>query len=236
LSQHKIEGGVSKHEAFFRILSWGTVLLLMATAVFLFILGATGRLIAGSNFGWLFGVLVFAAFMGAIILGCREALHYAEREMIFAIEDDGIVKKREGYPDVKIPFSEIDTLSLEQRWLAVVRNEPRTKIAVPNKVQGYELIRAELAKRHPLSSPAKFHLNSAALLTISSLSWVAVLWFQDVRVVILSGAVALVTLAFGSHRLWILLHYGPKPTLLWVSLCSAWLMAFLLIYTRVFRP
>ena len=70
----------------------------------------------------------------------------------------------------------------------------------------------------------------------SILSWAAVLWFKDVRVVIAAGAVAVATLAFRSCRLWTLLHRRSKRSLLWVSLGFTWLAALLLIYLRVVRP
>jgi hypothetical protein len=74
------------------------------------------------------------------------------------------------------------------------------------------------------------------LLTVSILSWAAVMWFSDLRVVIPAGAIALITLASGSHRLWTLLYRSSKRPLLWTSLGFAWLVAFLLIYLRVARP
>jgi hypothetical protein len=233
--EFKIEGDALRREARFRVLSWSAVLLLMATTVLLFVLGVNGVLGAGSSLGFLFVFTLLGTVAGAFILACREAMNYAERQMIFVLSDDGIVRKRQGYPEVKITFSEISTLREELSWLIINSTEPRRKIAVPTNVKGYELIRAELAKHHALSARAEFPLKSTALLVVSVLSWAAVLRFQDARIVISAGAVALITLAFGSRRLWTLLHRRSKLSLLWASLGFAWLVAFLLIYLRVVR-
>jgi hypothetical protein len=58
----------------------------------------------------------------------------------------------QGHPDIEIAFSEIETLREELRWLVITTAEPRRKIAVPNDVNGYELLRAELVKHHPTSA------------------------------------------------------------------------------------
>jgi hypothetical protein len=236
VQEFRIEGDTLRRESRFRALSWGTVLLLMVIAVVLSVLGAYGALRSNSNLGWLFVFTLLGTVFGACILACREALNCAEREMIFVLDDKRIGRRRQGYPEVEIAFSEVETLREELRWLVITSAEPRRKIAIPNDVKGYEVIRAELAKHHALSARAEFPLKGTALLVVSVLSWVAVLWFRDARVVSSAGAVALITLAFGSRRLWTLLHRSSKRPLLWTSLGFAWLVALLLIYLRVVRP
>ncbi|MGA6971119.1 MAG: hypothetical protein WBY93_05775, partial [Candidatus Binatus sp.] len=61
----------------------------------------------------------------------------------------------------------------------------------------------------------------------------AVMWFRDVRLVILSGTGALITLAMGSYSVWTMLHSRVGRPLLRASLGCAWLMAILLICFRV---
>lgn len=245
--EFKIEADAlsKRSEARFRLLSWGAVLSLIAIIVLIFVFGFLGLLSVGSDFRWLAWLIVPAtpvAVVGASILAIREALRRAEREMVFVLDDNGIVRRRKGFPEVKIAFSEVDYLGEELRWLVVKSTDPLRKIAIPNDVKGFEVIRAELAKHHALSPPAKFSLKSAALMksvaltAISILSWAAVLWLRDVRVVIPAGAIALISLAVGTHRLWTLLHRGSKRTLLWVCLGFVWFSAILLIYVRAMRP
>lgn len=239
MQEFRIEGHALRRENRFSVLSWGTILLLTAATVLLFVLGVTGHLSANSNLRWLFVFTVLGAVIGASILACLEALHYAKRQMVFVLDDNEIVRKRQGYPDVKIAFSEIETLSEELRWLIIYSSEPRRKIAVPTNVQGYEVIRAEIAKHHALSPPAKFPLESvakgAALTILSILSWAAVLWLRDPRAVIIAGVAGLTLLGIGSYRLWILLRRAQKRLLALVCLGFTWIAAVLLIYARAVR-
>lgn len=237
MPEFKIENdALSKsHQDMVRLLSWGTVLSLIAITVLILILGFSGLLKADSELHWLAWLAVPAmlgAVVGAATLAYREAMRRAEGEMVFVLDDSGIVRRRKGFPEVKIAFAEVDSLSEELRWLVVKSTEPSRKIAIPNDVKGYEVIRAEIAKHHPLSARAEFPLKSIALLTVSILSGAAVLWVPDVRVVIPAAAIGLITLTFGSHRVWTLLHRSSRP-LLWSSLGFAWLVAFLLIYLRL---
>ena len=235
MPEFKIEGDALRREARFRIVSWGTILSLLAVTVLLFTLRASGRLNANSDLRFVFAFTLLGTIIGAYVLASRKALHFAEREMIFVLNDNEIVRKRKGYPDVKIAFSEIATLREELRWLIIKTAEPQRKIAIPNTISGYDAICAELAKYHPLSrvDRVEFPLQTTALLAAAILSWTAVMWFRDVRVVIVSGTGGLITLAIGSHSVWTMLHSRVRRPLLWASLGCAWLMAILLIYLRV---
>jgi hypothetical protein len=132
--------------------------------------------------------------------------------MVFVLDDDGITRERRGYPPVKIGFHEIEYLGEELSWLIIRSDEPRGKIAIPKDVRGYEIICAELAKYHPLSvtTKMKLPLKGISLTIVSIASWVAVLRFHDLRIIIPAGIVALILFAFGSYRLWALLGHGRK--------------------------
>jgi hypothetical protein len=242
MPEFKIESGSvnERRQAKRRLLSWGVVLLLFAITVLILILGFQGLLSVGSDLHWLGWLLVPAslgAVIGASILAIREALRYAERKMVFVLDDNGIARRREGFPEVRIDFSEVDMLRDELRWLVVKSTEPQRKIAIPDNVEGFEVIRAELAKHHALPDPVKrLPLKSAAPMTLSILSWAAVLWFRDLRVVVPAGVIAITLLALGSRRLWALFRHGSSRLIWLVCLGIAWFSAILLIYFRVLRP
>ena len=219
-----------------RRLSWGIVVLLLGITVFLFVLGVYGVFSDHSLLRFLFVFTLLGTMIMATVLACREALRRAEREMVFVLDGDGIVRRREGWPDVKIRFSEVNMVREELRWLVIYSTEPRRKIAIPNDVNGFEVIRAELAKHYPPSAKALFPSKSLILPAISLLSWAVILLCRDAKAVIPAGVIALVTLAVGSHRIWALLHQGPKRLLMWLSLGFTWLSAILLIYIRLVRP
>lgn len=220
-----------------RLLLWGIVLLLFATTVLILILGFQGLLSLGSDLHWLGWLLIPAslgAVTGASILLIRQALRRAEREMVFVLDDDGIVRKRKGFPEVKIPFSDVDTLREELRWLIVKSIKPYRKIAIPNNVQGYEMIRAELTKHHALAARIdKLPLRSVAPGLIFVLSWVAVMSLHDVKLVIPAALIAMTLLASASRRMWIVLRGGPRRLLSLFCIGIAWFVAILLTYLRI---
>lgn len=152
MPEFKIEGDALRREARIRMVSWGSVLVLLGATVLLFTLGVSGDLSGRPDLGWLFVLTALGTVVGAYVVGFREALRYAERQMVFVLNDNEIVRKRKGYPDVKIAFSEIATLREELRWLIIKTAEPQRKIGIPNTVTGYDAICAELAKHHPLSA------------------------------------------------------------------------------------
>lgn len=241
--EFKIESDAlsERREANGRLVSWGIVLLSFAMTVLIFILGFQGLLSVGSGLHWLGWLLVPAslgAVIGASILVIREALRRSERKMVFVLDKNGIARRRKGSPDVRIAFSEVDTVGEELRWLVVKSTEPLRKIAIPNTVKGYEVIRAELARHHALAAPVKKLplINAAAPATISILSWAAVLWSRDLRLVIPAAVVAITLLALGSRRVWIVLRRAPKRFFSLVCLGLAWFIAILVIYLRVVRP
>ena len=235
MHEFKIEGDALRREARFRVLSWGGVLLLLVATVLIFALGVSGDLRTYPGLSWVFLFTSLGTVIGAIVLAFREALHLAERQMVFVLDDSGIVRRRKGYADVAIAFSEVESVSEELGQLIIKSREPGKTIVIPNNVNGYEMIRAELAKHYALSTRAKKPRKSTGLLIACVLSWAAVMWSHDVRVVIPAAAAGLIFLAFGSHRMWNLLRRNSPGWLLWGSIGAAWLMAILLIYLRVVR-
>lgn len=238
MEEFKIGEDALRREARFRALSLGTILLLMAVTVFLSILRIMGR-VAGPDVGLIAMLCFFASFFGAFILACSEALRRAEREMVFVLDDNAIIRRRHGYPDVNIAFSEMETLSEEMRWLIITSAEPRRKIAVPNNVRGYESIRAELAKHHALSAagklPLKIIVKSVLTIALSLLSWAAVVWLHNPKAIVIAGAIGLTLLGIGTHRLWILLR-SRKKLLATICIGLVWIGAIALIYVRVTLP
>ncbi len=231
------DSSVARREAKGRLIAWSIVLLLFAMGVSIFILGLQGLLSVGSDLNWL-GWLLMPAILGSaigfLILSYREGLRRAGRKMIFVLDDSGIVRKMEGFPDVRIDFSEVDTLRQELRWLVVKSTEPQRKIAIPENVKGFEVIRTELAKHHALSAPVKkLPLRNATPITLSAVSWAAFLWLRDLRVVIPAGILAMTLLALGCRRLWTLSRRGPKRWPPLALLAIAWGSAIILIYIRI---
>jgi hypothetical protein len=101
--------------------------------------------------------------------------------MLFVLSDKEIIRKRDGWPDDRIAFAEIDSVYDRPGWLVVESAEPRRKIPIPCEVSGFEELRAELAKHHPFSAQtkpprAKLAWTNVVVWIVSILNWAAVLF------------------------------------------------------------
>ena len=231
-AEFRVEGAARRREAWLSAFLWSAVLLPMSVSALHIIFWGHE-----SHNADIFAAFVLGAgFVVIHILACREALHFAFRKMVFVLNGNEITRKRIGYPDVTIAFSEIAYLGEELGYLIVKSDEPRKKIGIPYSVSGYAAIRTELSKHCELSARVGLCLKDAALLTTSLSSWAAFLRFSDSRIVIPAGGVALITLAISSQRLRTLLRAKSKRSLFWFPMVVSWLVAFLLIYLRVTRP
>jgi len=138
-----------------RLILWSTVLALIGVTV-LGILGARSENIQ------LHTVLVYIAWsivagtlLGVHFLGMRLGTEKIQRDLIFVLTDKDLVRRRNGWPEIRIGFDEISSVCLRKGGLVIESVEPRRKIYVPKKVDGFEFLRAELSKRRPADAPAQ---------------------------------------------------------------------------------
>jgi hypothetical protein len=180
---------------------------------------------------------VISAVVGSFILLGRQTLRRAERGMLFVLDDAGISRKREGYPELSILFSEMDYVGEEMGYLVIRASKSQKKIAIPESVRDFEVIRAELASHYPLpilTPKAALATRAAFLFAASIVGWTALLVSRRPSLAILGATLGLSTLATGSHHLWALLYRTRRRLLMW-TLSLAWLSAILVIYFRVKR-
>jgi len=149
----KIEADPSgrKRENRTRLLAWSPVLLIIVTSVFALVILPV-NVTAYKILMWLAVSTTAGAIIGAYVLGVHLGVQRAKRQMVFTLTDKEIIRKREGWSDDRIAFSEIDALYDGPSALVVESTEPQRRISVPKEVNGFEVIRAELAKHHPLST------------------------------------------------------------------------------------
>lgn len=177
-------------------------------------------------------IAVLGACFGAYVLVYRETLRYAGRQMIFVLNDHEIIRKRKGFADLKIAFTEMGSLREEMGWLVIRSRDQGKKIIIPNDIKGYENIHTELSKHVALSPAAKLNWRGPFIAVLSILSWVSVLWLHEMWAAIFAGLVALMTLASSSNQLWNILRV-QKRVLLWCTLALVWSTAILIVYIRV---
>jgi len=164
-----------------RLLSWGAILSLIAIIVLVFVLRFLGLLGAESPARWLVAFALLGAILGFYIEAFRLGMQRAKRRMLFFLSDKEIIRKRDGWPDDKIAFSEIDGVYDGRGWLVVESAEPRRKIRIPHEVSGFEELRAELARHHPFSAQAKpprakLAWTNVVVWIVSILNWAAVIF------------------------------------------------------------
>ncbi len=119
--------------------------------------------------------------VGAYIAGVHWGIQRDRRKWIFLLSDNEIIRKRDGWPDDKIAFSEIGALYDGPGALVVESAEPLRRISVPKEVNGLEVIRTELAKHHPFSAQAKpsrarLSWTGLVVMIVSILSWAAIIF------------------------------------------------------------
>ena len=218
-----------------RLISWSTVLLLAGIALFALYGAHSASRQVNAALTWLAVLIVVGAIVGARSLAVRLGLKRVQRDLVFELTNKGLVRRRSGWPDVRIGFSEISTLYERHGWLVVESVEPRRKIAVPKEVEGFLSLRAELAKHSPIIVPPRRSLLRLVPMIASFLCWGLVLWSKDAVVLRIAGTIAVILLAWESFRLTTQLRHSPKRLFLWTFVGLGWVTAALVVYLRVLR-
>jgi len=130
-------------------------------------------------FLWLTVLTVIGAIVGAYVLAIRSGMQHAKRGMVFVLMDKEIIRKRDGWPDDKIAFAEINALYDGPDALVIESTDPVRRIYVPKEVNRLAEIRTELAEHHPFSTQArppraKLSGTGLVLLIVNILSWIAI--------------------------------------------------------------
>lgn len=224
-----------KRDLRIRLAAWGTVLALLV-ATFVGIYGAlSSRPRVSTAFTWAAVLIVACAIVGAYLLALRLGVERVERGLAFLLTEEGLVRKRPGWPDVQIGFAEIKALYQRRGWLVVESGEPRRTVAIPERVEQFESLRTELAKHSPMVAAPRRSPVRLVPLVASFFCWALVLWSRDVGVVMAAGAVALILLGWEFSRLFRSLRRSPKTVALYVLIGLSWAAAALLVYLRVIR-
>jgi hypothetical protein len=218
-----------------RLIGWGVVVLMSALALFSVYGARSASPQVVRTLTWLAIVIGVAAIAGAYFLAARLGLERFEHNLIFVLTEKGVVRKLPGWPDVEIGFSEIKALYQRHGWLVVESNEPQRRVAIPERVQGFGSLRAELVKHSPIvAAPRRSPIRFAPMVA-SLVCWGLVLWSKDAGVVMAAAAVALLFLGWESFRLFAQLRRSPKRLVLYFLIGLTLLAAALLVYLRVIR-
>jgi hypothetical protein len=218
-----------------RLITWRLVLLISGITLFA-VYGAhstSPQLLRA--LGWLAVAIVVAAIVGAQFLAARLGLEKLAHDLVFMLTDKEVVRKRQGWPKVRIGLAEIKALYQRPGWLVVESNEPRRTIAIPERVEGFDFLRAELTKHRPITAAPQRSPWRFISLVGSVLGWSLVLLSRDSSAVMGAGAVALALLAWESFRLFGQLRHSPKRLGLSLLIGLSWVAVALLVYLRIIR-
>ena len=177
MREFKIETDTSSKRRETRLLR-GAILSITVAASAPFIFHSS---LQAEHLRWLGLSMLVGAITGWYALAFRLGLQRAKRRMVFALSDKEFIRKRSGWPDDRIAFSEIDGLYEKRGGLVVESVEPLRRISIPREVNGFDTIRAELAKHHSLSvhakpSRARLSWTGLVVMIVSILSWAAVIF------------------------------------------------------------
>jgi hypothetical protein len=226
-----------KAEQRFRFLLWGSVAALCFIVLYAFAQSRSASPQLSNLLVWLVGAIAAAAIITAYVFAFWKGWAVAKRNLVFTLTDQELIRRKVGYPEIHIAFSEIKALHDGRGWLVVESVEPRRQIAIPKRVQGFSALRAELEKHAREVRPIRIRSSWIDLvLTVSyALGCAWMMWSKDAVVASRAGAVALVSLVWFSISMARLLRRSKKPLLLWIWLGWAWLGAAALVFFRVLR-
>jgi hypothetical protein len=185
---------------------------------------------------WLAALMVAGAIMGAHFLAFRRGLQKAESDLVFVLTDEDLIRRKSGCPDVRILLSAITALYERRGWLVVESAEPPTRIAIPDRVDGFKSLRAELTKHSRIiAAPPRPSLLRIIPTVGYIVSWSFVLWSRNASVAGVAGIVGLILLGWESFRAYELPRHSPKRIAIWCLLGLGWVGVALIIYFRIAR-
>ena len=165
-----------------RLFVWSPILLLTISFVFVFVAPRRAQALA-----WIAGLATVLGVVAAYAVAIREGRRRAKSRMVFALDDGQIIRRREGWPDDKIRFSELVAVYESAGDLVVETTDPFKRMAIPREITGYDVMRAELGKHAPIrqSKPprAKLTWTIVVRLILAILSWgaIAIVFYDALR-------------------------------------------------------
>jgi hypothetical protein len=218
-----------------RLILWGAVLGLSCITLFAVFGAGSASPQINTALAWLAGLIVAASIVGANLVSYRRGMEKVKRDLSFELTDKDLIRRKAGWPDVRIGLQEIHALYEGQGWLVVESVEPIRKIAIPAEVEGFAVLRAELAKHNSIVTTRRRSVLVFTPLVVSLICWVVALESKNSTARGLAAAAALMIFAWGSLQLVRLMNGKPKRFLVWIALGVCWAAAILLVYLQVMR-
>jgi hypothetical protein len=221
-----------------RLILWGAVLLLSCITLFAVFGARSASPQINTALAWLAGLIVAASIVGANLVSYRQGMEKVKLDLSFELTDKDLIRRKAGWPDVRIGLQEIHALYEGEGWLVVESVGPIRKMAIPTEVEGFAVLRAELAKHNSIVTARRrpvLKFTIFAPLVVSLICWVVALESKNSTARGVAAAAALMIFAWGSLHLVRLMNGKPKRFLVWIALGLSWAAAILLVYLHVMR-
>lgn len=219
-----------------RTMLWVSIPALVLSFIILFFIGYAPHSVVHRVGPPLVGVLVLVVLstLGTYIVMLRRKFERLRRDLTFVLEQDELVRKMPGRPDVRIPLLQIKSLYEPSGCLMVEGSDPPRRIAVPSKVENFEQLKAELLKYAPLSPPPLSYRFGRTTSFLYIVSGVLLAWSGNGTIIRTAAAVFVVLSGWESFKLHRLFQRRAKRLAFWLILGSFWLSIGFLIYITVF--
>jgi hypothetical protein len=218
-----------------RFALWGAVLALSGITLFAVLVDPSETSAVKTGLAWISGLIVAGVVVSAYLLAFRNASQSVQRKLLFELTNKELVCRKSGSPDVRIELGEIQALYEGRGWLVVESAAPRKRIAVPDGVEGFGALRAELTKYGSVSAMPRRSIFAFSSLLASLICWTFVLWSKNHTAVKLAAAVVTALLTWESLRLVRKIKGRPKRYFVWSMIAIAWITSLVLIYINVLR-
>jgi len=218
-----------------RLILWGAVLVLSCITLFAVFGARSAGPQINTALAWLAGLIVAGAVGGVYFLSYRQGMEKVKRDLSFELTDKDLIRRKAGWSDVRIGLQEIHALYERPGWLVVESIEPIRKMAIPAEVDGFAVLRAELAKHSSIVTTRRRSVLVFTPLVVSLICWVVATESKNSTARELAAAAALMIFAWGSLHLVRLMNGKPKRLLVWIALGFSWAAAILLVYLHVMR-
>lgn len=179
-------------------------------------------------------VLLVLSALVTVLVAMRRSSQRVRHELTFVLNENELIRKRPGHPDVRLPLSQIKSLYNQSGCLVVAGGDPPLRVAVPKEVENFELLKAELMKYASPVSPPRRSSHGWVTSSLFIIFGLLLIWSGNVVTIRAAAGVFVVLLGWESFKLRLLLRNSPKRFLFWLMMGSVWLSTGFLIYLRVF--
>jgi len=221
-----------KRERWIRLTLWGAAFALSCITLFAFYGANSASPELTTVLAWLAGLIVAASIVGANLVSYTHGMEKVKRDLSFELTDKDLIRRKAGWPDVRIGLPEIRALYERQGWLVVESVEPTRRISIPAEVEGFAVLRAELAKHNSIVTTRRRSASVFTPLVVSLVCWVVALESKNSAARGLAAVAALMILAWGSLHVVRLMNGKPKRFLVWMIVGISWAAAILLLYQQ----